>query len=182
MEKRPCRSDYALNSASPKVAAARFPSRRRDNDCRLSIPHNIGTTKSDMRSGACKSAGRSLRERRTIRVIVVLRSAVFLRVCTGRVRIGGFSPVRDGSVVTKAAASGGFRTVRVGKWNGARTALAAKTRPAALRHIGLRPIGSRTAVAPILSMRRLQPEGRGQNTQACENAESALHLDLPVAQ
>src|SRR5512133_2541957 len=89
--------------------------------------------------------------------------------------------MRDGSIVTKAAAAGGFRTVRVGKWNGARTALAA-TRAAALRGVALRRIDPRRTVAAIgLRMRRLQSEGHGQNTQACDNAQSALHLDLPTS-
>src|SRR5690349_15066974 len=95
--------------------------------------------------------------------------------------LGRFSPMRDGSIVTKAAAAGGFRTVRVGKWNGARTALAAN-RAAALRGEGLRRIDPRRTVAAIgLRMRRLQSEGHGQNTQACDNAQSALHFDLPTS-
>src|SRR5919204_2380603 len=98
----------------------------------------------------------------------------------GWIRVWRFSPMRDGSIVTKAAAAGGFRTVRVGKWNGARTALAAN-RAAALRGIRLRRIGPRRTIAAIgLRMRRRQPEGHGQNTQAGDNAQSALHLDLPL--
>src|SRR5262249_40283116 len=95
------------------------------------------------------------------------------------IRVGRFSPVRDGSIVTEAAAAGSFRTVRVGKRNGARTALAAN-RAAALRGIGLRRIDPRRTIAAIgLRMRRLQPGGHGQNTPACDNAQSALHSDLP---
>src|SRR5205823_5104699 len=84
---------------------------------------------------------------------------------TKRAASRGFSPVRDGSIVAEAAAACGFWTVWIGK-RSARAALAA-SRAAALRGIGLR-------------MRRHRPEGHGQNTQACDNAQGALHLDLPL--
>ena len=98
---------------------------------------------------------------------------------TKRAASRGFSPVRDGSIVAEAAAACGFWTVWIGK-RSARAALAA-SRAAALRGIGLRRIRPRRTRAAIgLRMRRHRPEGHGQNTQACDNAQGALHLDLPL--
>src|SRR4029453_14077523 len=80
----------------------------------------------------------------------------------------------DALIVPKAATAGGFRTVRVGKRNSARNALAAD-RAAAFWGIGLRGIGSSRAVAAIgLCIRRLHPNGHSQNAHACDG-QSALH-------
>src|SRR5215471_8955653 len=79
---------------------------------------------------------------------VLDRDCRFLLGIAVWIRVGRFSPVRDGSIVTEAAAAGGFRTVRVRKRNGARTALAAN-RGAALRGIGLRRIDPRRTIAAI---------------------------------
>jgi hypothetical protein len=56
--------------------------------------------------------------------------------------------VRDGLIVAKATTACGFWTVRVGKRNSARSALAAN-RATALGGVGLRGIGSSRAVASI---------------------------------
>src|SRR5262249_17017627 len=62
---------------------------------------------------------------------------------------------REAAIVAKATTARGFRTVRVGKRNGARNA---GNRAAALGWIGLRDIGSRRAVAAIgLRVRPLRP-------------------------
>src|SRR5215510_2735135 len=73
----------------------------------------------------------------------------------GRAKLRLFiSPVREGSIVAKATATGGFRTVRVGKRSSAQTALAAD-HPGALGKWGLARYrfeqgrsGDRTAHSP----------------------------------
>src|SRR5262249_22077207 len=73
--------------------------------------------------------------------------------------------VREAAIVAEATTARGFRTVRVGKRNGALNA--AGNRAAALGCIGLRGIGSRRAVAAIeLRIRRLHPNGHGQDAHA----------------
>src|SRR5262249_23665997 len=82
--------------------------------------------------------------------------------------------VREAAIVAEAATAGGFRTVRVGKRNGARNA--AGNGAAALGRIGLRGIDSRRAVAAIgLRIRRLHPDGPGPNAHACDADQRALH-------
>src|SRR5262249_54392040 len=87
--------------------------------------------------------------------------------------LSSVSTIRQASIVTNITTSG-FRTVWVGKRNSARNA--AGNRAAALGWIGLRGIGSSSAVAAIgLCIRRLRPNGRGQNAHDCDSGQSALH-------
>src|SRR5262245_58643422 len=101
--------------------------------------------------------------------------------CARRERRSSFV-VREAAIVAKAATAGGFRTVRVGKRNGALNAPG--NRAAAWGHIWLRGIGSRRAVAAIgLRIRRLHPNGHGQNAHACDTDQRrALHHWPPFGQ
>src|SRR5262249_42630995 len=79
----------------------------------------------------------------------------------------------DALIVPKAATAGGFRTVRVGKRNSARNALAAN-RAAALWGIGLRGIGSSRPVAAVgLWNCRLPPQRPSPKTPRFHNSPSA---------
>src|SRR5262249_52406606 len=85
--------------------------------------------------------------------------------------LSSVSAIRQASIVTNITTSCGFRSVRVGKRNGARNA--AGNRAAALGWIGLRGVGSSRAVAAIgLCIRRLHPNGHSQNAHACDDRQS----------
>src|SRR5262249_11006944 len=90
------------------------------------------------------------------------------------------SPMRDGSIVAETTTACGFRTIRIGKRNNARNALAAN-RAAALGGIGLRRIGSSWAVAAIgLGIRRLHPKRHGQTPTLAIAVRAGLIIDLPL--
>src|SRR6516225_9007929 len=101
----------------------------------------------------------------------------------GRAKVFFFSPVPEVLIVAEATAARGCRTVRVGIARGVARNAPAANRATALGNIGLRAIGSRGAVAAVgLRIRRLRPNGHGQNAHACDADQSALHNGPPFGQ